>query len=157
MLTGMNAADNALTYFHKGFNCAQSVFASFAQELGLSEDTALRLSSAFGAGLGRMRGTCGAFSGLCMVAGFCKGNLTGNPEDKEIIFALTRELADEFKKEFGTLSCKELLHLDDNLQEPARPSERSSSYYAQRPCERCVEFCASKARLLLDKHTNCLQ
>lgn len=92
-----------------------------------------------------------------MVTGFCKGNLTGNPDDKEIIFALTRELADEFKKEFGTLSCKELLHLDDNLQESARPSERSSIYYAQRPCERCVEFCANKARLLLDKHANCLQ
>lgn len=157
MLTDMNAAENSLAYFHKGFNCAQSVFAPFAQELGLSEEASLRLSSAFGAGLGRMRGTCGAFSGLCMVAGFCKGNLTGNPEDKEIIFALTRELADEFKKEFGTLSCKELLHLDDNLQEPARPSERSSSYYAHRPCERCVEFCASKARLLLDKHANCLK
>ena len=150
MLTRMNADTSALDYFHKGFNCAQSVFAAFAPELGLSEEQALRLSSAFGAGLGRLRGTCGAFSGLCMVAGFCKGNLTGNPDDKEIIFSLTRQLAEEFKKEFGSLSCKDLLHLDDSLQESARPSDRTSTYYENRPCERCVSFCAAKARLLLD-------
>ena len=93
----MQAEEKALTYFHQGFNCAQSVFAAMADQIGLTESMALRLSSAFGAGLGRMRGTCGAFAGLCMVAGFCKGNLTGVPEDKEIIFSLTRKLAEDFK------------------------------------------------------------
>ena len=96
-----NASDLALAYFHKGYNCAQSVFAALAPQVGLSEEAALKFSAAFGAGLGRMRGTCGAFSGLCMVAGHCKGNLTGNPEDKEIIFSLTRALADDFKAEGG--------------------------------------------------------
>ena len=152
MLTAMQADEKALHYFHQGFNCAQSVFAAFADQVGLSEEAALRFSSAFGAGLGRMRGTCGAFSGLCMVAGFCKGNLSGNPEEKEIIFSLTRELAEEFKKEFGTLTCRELLHLDEEMEATARPNDRTSAYYASRPCERCVAFCAVKAQSILNNY-----
>ena len=152
MLTGMQAEDKALHYFHQGFNCAQSVFTAMADQVGLNETAALRFSSAFGAGLGRMRGTCGAFSGLCMVAGFCKGNLTGNPDDKEIIFSLTRELAEAFKKEFGSLNCRELLHLDTEMENSARPNERTSSYYEARPCERCVTFCARLAQNLLNEN-----
>ena len=87
-----------------------------------------------------------------MVAGFCEGNLSGNPEDKEKIFALTRELAESFKTEFGTLICRELLHLNEEEQESARPSERTSAYYAARPCERCVAFCAAQADRLLKEH-----
>ena len=154
MLTAMQAEEKALHYFHQGFNCAQSVFAAMADQVGMSETAALRFSSAFGAGLGRMRGTCGAFSGLCMVAGFCKGNLTGNPEDKEIIFSLTRELAEAFKKEFGSLNCRDLLQLDTEMEKSARPHERTSSYYAARPCERCVAFCASLAQKLIDDSVN---
>ena len=154
MLSAMQAEEKALHYFHQGFNCAQSVFAAMADQVGMSETAALRFSSAFGAGLGRMRGTCGAFSGLCMVAGFCKGNLTGNPEDKEIIFSLTRELAEVFKKEFGSLNCRDLLHLDTEMEKSARPNERTSDYYAARPCERCVAFCASLAQKLIDDSAN---
>ncbi len=150
MLGLMNeASTKALEYFHQGFNCAQSVFAAFADQVGMSERDALLFSSAFGAGLGRMRGTCGAFSGLCMVAGFCKGNLSGNPEEKEIIFSLTRGLAEAFKQEFGTLTCRELLHLDEEMERSARPNERTQAYYDARPCERCVSFCATKAEELI--------
>ncbi len=150
----MKADEKALEYFHQGFNCAQSVFAAFSQQMNMSEESALRFSSAFGAGLGRMRGTCGAFAGLCMVAGFCKGNLTGHPSDKEIIFSLTRQLADAFKNEFGSITCRELLHLDEEMEASARPNERTPDYYAARPCERCVAFCACKAQELIDTHLN---
>lgn len=150
MLTAMQPDEKALHYFHQGFNCAQSVFAAMADQIGLSEEAALRFSSAFGAGLGRMRGTCGAFAGLCMVAGFCKGNTTGNPDEKERIFALTRELAEGFRAEFGTLTCRELLHLDEEMEASARPNDRTAAYYAGRPCERCVAFCATRAQELLD-------
>lgn len=143
--------EKAIDYFHQGYNCAQSVFAAFAEELGLSEAAALRLPSAFGAGLGRMRGTCGAFSGLALIAGFKHGNLSPDPADKERIFALTRKLADEFRTEFGSLQCRELLHLPPDAEEGARPSERTDAYYAARPCERCVAFCAARAAEILGK------
>lgn len=144
-----SAADKALAYFHQGYNCAQSVFTAFAEQMGLTEELALRLSAGFGAGVGRMRGMCGAFSGLTMVAGYCKGNVSGNPEEKEKIFSLVRQQAEAFKTEFGTLTCRELLHLDEQLQEGARPSDRTQAYYEARPCERCVAFCAAQAAELL--------
>lgn len=148
-MTEQLAAEKALSYFHRGFNCAQSVFVAFAEEVGLSEELALRLAAGFGAGVGRMRGMCGAFSGLTLVAGYCKGNLTGVPEDKERVFSLVREQAAAFTAEFGTLTCRELLHLQEGTTESARPSERTQAYYDARPCERCVAFCAAKAAELL--------
>lgn len=139
------AAECARRYFRQGYNCAQSVFAAMAPELGLEEGLALRLASGFGAGVGRMRGLCGAFSGLAMAAGCRYGNLTGQPEDKERIFALVRRQAEAFKAEFGSLKCRDLLHLAENCQESARPGDRTPAYYASRPCERCVAFCARQA------------
>ena len=53
--------DAAYAWFLKGYNCSQSVVAAFAPQIGLTEETALRLSAGFGAGIGRMRGVlrCG--------------------------------------------------------------------------------------------------
>lgn len=147
----MNCADRALACFHEGYNCAQSVFAAAASELGLPRPLALRLSSGFGAGLGRMRGTCGAFAGLAMIAGYAQGNETPDPRDKERIFALVRELAAEFTREFGSLTCRELLRLDPDLVEGPRPGERTAAYYEGRPCEACIAFCAARAEQLLRK------
>ncbi len=143
-------APSALHYFHQGYSCAQSVLAPFAAELGLTEEQALRLAAGFGAGIGRMRETCGAFCGLTFVAGHCCGNLHGDAAEKERIFALVREQADLFRAEFGSLRCRDLLHLDEQIQEGARPGERTAAYYAARPCERCVTFCEGLARKLLD-------
>jgi hypothetical protein len=47
-----NHSENASRLFHQGFNCAQSVFATFHDEVGLDLDTALKLSSSFGGGTG---------------------------------------------------------------------------------------------------------
>ncbi len=139
----------SLRYFHQGYSCAQSVVAPFAARLDLSEETALRLASGFGAGIGRMRETCGAFCGLVFVAGFCQGNVRGAPSEKERVYALVRSLAAEFRSEFGSLLCRDLLHLDPATLEPARPGDRTAAYYAARPCERCVAFCERLAESLL--------
>ncbi len=148
-LRARKSTKSALDYFHEGYSCAQSVAAPFAAELGLTEKQALKLSAGFGAGIGRMRETCGAFCGLTFVAGHCCGNLRGDAGEKEQIFSLVRAEADKFRAEFGTLSCRKLLHLDEHAQEGARPNERSAAYYAARPCERCVAFCEAHARELL--------
>ena len=52
--------------------------------------------------------------------------------------------AASFKQEFGTLYCRELLGLSPEslAAETARPGERTAAYYASRPCERCIAFCA---------------
>lgn len=144
------AETRARSFFRQGYSCAQSTLAALAPALGMTDEYALRLASAFGAGLGRMRGTCGAFSALSMVAGLCHGNTEGTAAGKEHIYTLTRGLADEFRSEFGTLLCRELLQLKEGETEPARPEERTEAYYAARPCEHCIAFCARRAAVLLN-------
>ena len=104
-------AAQALDYFHQGYNCSQSVFAAFADVCGLTEETALKLSSPLGAGIGRMREVCGAFCGLSMLAGSLYGNSSPETGEKEKIFSLVQSLAASFKQEFGTLYCLSLIHI----------------------------------------------
>ena len=37
------------------------------------------------------------------------------------------------------------LWMSTELAETARPGERTAAYYASRPCERCIAFCARRA------------
>ena len=46
----MNYVDKAENYFSNGFNCCQSVFATFAADYGLTEELALKLATQFGGG-----------------------------------------------------------------------------------------------------------
>ena len=47
--------DKAVRLFHEGYNCSQSVFASYADLFGIDEKTALKLSAGLGGGCGRQR------------------------------------------------------------------------------------------------------
>ena len=46
---------DAVNMFESGFNCAQSVFATYADVFGMDRQTALKLAGPMGAGVGRMR------------------------------------------------------------------------------------------------------
>ena len=48
----MEHSKKAYELFMAGYNCSQSVFAAFCDVTGVDEDTALRLSSSFGGGIG---------------------------------------------------------------------------------------------------------
>jgi hypothetical protein len=53
--SGKSRADYAVSLFQSGYNCAQSVFAAYADLFGMDQGTALKMSSAMGGGVGRMR------------------------------------------------------------------------------------------------------
>ena len=135
----MEKEEQARKKFVDGRNCCQAVFATFAPELGVDEATALRIASSFGGGIGRLSEVCGAFSGLCMVAGLLRGYADGEtPEEKAAHYALIQELAEKFKKEHGSLICREILQLSKDAPTPPTPEARTTKYYSNRPCERCV-------------------
>ena len=69
-----NKSELAKEYFLSGANCAQAVLCAFAGECGLSEESAMRMASGFGGGMGRMREVCGAVSGMILVANILRGN-----------------------------------------------------------------------------------
>ena len=80
--------------FMQGFNCAQSVAAAFVDMYGYSEEEMLRMSAGFGAGIGRLRMSCGAFNGMALLAGLDCGSVTpGDREGKSHNYKVVQELA----------------------------------------------------------------
>ncbi|MFI3169014.1 MAG: C-GCAxxG-C-C family protein [Faecalibacterium sp.] len=136
-------SDLAVDYFMKGYNCSQSVVAAFAPELGISESLALRLSSGFGAGVGRMREVCGAFNGLTAVIGMAYAN-PSDPADKSNVYAIVQQFATEFKMQNGgnSVICKELLGLAC-VDGSAQAEARTETYYKKRPCKELVRLAAA--------------
>lgn len=138
-------ARRARELFAQGRNCAQSVVGAFYEEMGMTLPQALRLASSFGGGMGGMRETCGAVTGMLMVAGLLWGyDSAGDYEAKRAHYAHVRALADAFRARHETIVCRELLaSLPGKLQ--ADPLPRTPEYYKVRPCIRFVE---TAARLL---------
>ena len=133
----MTHEEKAIANFLAGYNCAQSVFLAFAPDLGLSDELALRLSSSFGGGMGRLREVCGAVSGMLMAAGALYGYTSPTDDQvKAAHYALVQDLAGQFRALHGTIICRELLGRT-GAESPV-PEERTAAYYAQRPCARFV-------------------
>ena len=106
----MHPNEKAAELFAAGFSCSQSVLVSRAEHYDLSTETALKISAAFGGGLGRQGEVCGAVSGALMVLGLENGQT--RPEEKAIkehTYALTRQFSAEFTRRTGALHCRDLL------------------------------------------------
>lgn len=136
--------EKAVAYFKSGYNCSQSVFAAFADLYGIEPDIAFRISASFGGGIGRMRETCGAACGMFMLAGLETGATEGaDKEQKAANYALVQELAHEFRQINGTIKCGELLGLNRKDPISPNPEERTTQYYAKRPCVEMVRTAAT--------------
>jgi C_GCAxxG_C_C family probable redox protein len=147
-----NHSDTARKLFEQGYNCAQSVFAAFCDETGMDIDTALRLSSSFGGGMGRLREVCGAVTAMFMVAGLQYGysDPTGKAVKAEH-YRLIQSLAYEFKDMNGSFICRELLGLEDGADSPI-PQERAEAYYQTRPCANLVAHAAEMLDVLISQN-----
>ena len=134
--------DKACELFAGGLNCAQSIFVAFCDVTGMDRDLAVRLSSSFGGGMGRMREVCGTCSAMFMVAGILYGpgeNFTH--EEKSEHYSLIQELAARFREKHDTIICRELLKGLDVTSTP-EPEKRTEQYYKARPCVRFVRTAA---------------
>lgn len=137
----------AKNYFLEGYNCAQSVLLAFQEELGLDPDTAARLSSSFGGGMGRLREVCGAVTGMFLAAGILYGY--SDPKDtagKKSQYERVQQLAQAFAERNGSIVCRELLGLDHHTDSPT-PSARTEAYYKKRPC---ADLVADAAEILAE-------
>ena len=129
--------------FMSGFNCSQSVVAAFADLYGFTQEQALKMSAAFGGGIGRMRETCGAACGMFQLAGLEKGATEGpDRESKKETYALVQQLAAAFKAHAGSIKCAEILKLRQGESLIPTPEARTPDYYAKRPCVKMVELAA---------------
>ena len=130
-----------------GYNCAQAVFCAFCDVTGLDVDTAARLSSSFGGGIGRLREVCGTVSGALLALGYIQGY--SDPQDrnaKVTHYGLVQKYARLFCEQNSSIVCRDLLK-NVQVTEGSVPEERTPEFYARRPCLRL----AGEAAAILDQ------
>ena len=130
----------AADFHERGYGCAQSVLASYANEYGLSEELALRLSTGVGSGMGRLCEVCGALTGAFMVIGlkygkvFTNGNRYGN--ETETTYRLVMELARKFEQRNGSIYCHDLIGHD--LNDPVEREKVVAAGLFKTTCGKCI-------------------
>lgn len=96
----MNIQETAVAYHTNGCNCAQSVLMALQNETGLDEDTSRRVATGFGGGV-RCGEICCSISGAVMAFGLAADQVTAT--------AMTKQMTQSFREEFGCLRCQELV------------------------------------------------
>jgi len=113
----MTHIEKATQLFAKKFHCSQAVFAAFADELGLTEQQALKIGACFGSGM-RKGEVCGACTGALMALGLKYGQCSEEDLDSRLkTNEVTDRFMDEFKKENGSFICRELIGCDLSIEE----------------------------------------
>ena len=139
----MSRAEKAKEYFLQGYACSQAVALAFSDCIGLEEDVIKKIMLPFGGGVGRLRLTCGAISGMAAVIGMLFVDAENSPENKKKTYALTQELCAKFKEEYGSYICGELLAGSNVKVEVGGEAEpRTKEYYKKRSCADMVAFTA---------------
>ncbi len=149
----MSRAERAKEYFKMGYNCSQAVALAFADLMGVDEKTIAKLTQPFGGGMGRLRLTCGAISGMATVVGAIFGEAELSPDGKKNTYSIVQSLCGEFKKECGSLICGELLtgaHL--KVEVGGEAEKRTNEYYKKRPCAELVYTAARVLEEFLGKN-----
>ncbi len=127
-------SDLAVQCFSEGFNCSQAVFTTYCEDLGLDKETALKISGAFGGGMGHIGETCGAVTGAFMLIGLKYGKFKKEDnEAKEKTYMLVKQFADCFKEEYGSVKCKDLIKYDISFEEELAKAREAGVFESMCP------------------------
>lgn len=100
--------EQAIARHHMGYNCAQAIVCTYADLFGVDEQTAYKMSEAFGFGMGMME-VCGALTGGLMLAGLQNSAGVETPgSTKAATYKIDRMLGEAFSEATGSLLCSEL-------------------------------------------------
>ena len=143
----MTKREIAENYFKEGHNCAQAVALAFKEEVNMEEKPLAMMVSGFGGGFGRLREVCGAVSGMVAILNMLEGCY--DPKDsssKAEIYKKVQYIANKFKERNGSIVCRELLNMPDEVKSHV-PDARTVEYYKKRPC---VSLVGDAAEILED-------
>jgi C_GCAxxG_C_C family probable redox protein len=140
----------AISRFSEGSNCSQAILSAYGQQFGLDEQTAIRIATGFGSGMGQMAETCGAVTGAFMVLGLRYGGTSpGDQQAKEKTYDRVREFAERFKARNGSLVCRDLLDCDP--KPPQHPDLARDTYLFSTNCPKFLrDACEIPEELLSD-------
>ena len=141
-------ATRAVELFFEGFNCAQSVLGTFAEDpevgLGMDFKTAVRAASGLGGGLSRQRELCGAINGMCIAASLLFGyDEATDTEGKRRLYADIQRLCADFRAINGSIVCRDLLGARKGQDTAPAPDARTAEYYRTRPCAKMIHDAAA--------------
>jgi len=96
-------------YLKEGFSCGEALVKAIkdAKLINLPDEV-LKITSSFKTGIGAQKDTCGALLAGVALIGLKYGRVK-KEENPQKAIALAGKLYEEFKKEFGTVKCSELL------------------------------------------------
>lgn len=131
-----NITEKAIDKFNNGYNCCQAVLCAYCELFDMNEKDALRITEGFGSGIGGLKETCGAVTGMFMTVGLINsaGDFDNPKKTKPETYRIIQEMAEEFTEMNGSLKCGDILKGDGIKQ--------------LRSCEGCVEDASN----LIQKH-----
>ncbi len=135
----MKRAEQAREYFKQGYACSQAVAMAFADLTNVDVDEIAKIMLPFGGGLGRLRLTCGAVSGMSAAYGMIASKAENSPENKKETYAAVQNMCGKFTDANGSVICAELLagqKLPVEVGGEAEP--RTKEYYQKRACAELV-------------------
>ena len=139
----MTKAEIAREYFKQGYACSQAVAMAFADVANVDKETIAKGMLPFGGGLGRLRLTCGAVSGMAAAYGWILSSAHNDPENKKETYAAVQKLCAKFSQENGSLICADLLSGQNlSVSVGGEAEARTNEYYKKRPCAELVYHAA---------------
>lgn len=139
-----NSGERAREYFAEGYNCAQAVFLTFSDRLGMEGSFAARLTNCLGGGISQTGGICGAVSAGCLVFSGLYGRDEPSREGEALekqrrTYRLVQEFQERFQSEFGGVGCPALL--EKGLADSGGQNEKCNCpLYVQRAAELVEEL-----------------
>ena len=120
----------AVEKFKKGYNCCQAVACTYCESFGVKEEDVFRITEGFGSGMGGLKDTCGAVTGMFLTLSLANsaGDMTQPKLTKMDTYAKFQAAAAKFKEKHPSIYCRDLL--TDKGQQPVHC------------CIRCVEDAA---------------
>ncbi len=141
----MTHEEKALSYFQDRFHCSQSVLAAYAEEIGFTEQQALKIAYCLNSGM-RKGEVCGACTGALLVLGMKYGQW-----QKEDAVSRTQanqktvEFLEKFKLNNGSYICNELLGCDISTTEGVKYAMEHNCF-----ADICPKMVASAVKILED-------
>ncbi|MCD6086318.1 C-GCAxxG-C-C family protein [bacterium] len=96
-------------YLKEGFSCGEALVKAIKDaKLFEIPDEVLRITSCFKTGIGKKKDLCGALLAGIVLIGLKYGRIK-KEESPQKALEITRQLYEEFEKEFGSVKCGDLL------------------------------------------------
>lgn len=137
----MNIKEQAKKYFsERKYNCCQAIICAYCDEYGINDDVIFRMTEGYGFGMGGLKDTCGAVTGMFMAIGL--HNSAGDKDDprktKMQTYGDIRNAAESFEEKCGSIYCRDLKSIRDGKQMVS--------------CDKCVEIAAEYVEKYIENH-----